>query len=144
MTIDGYYFEDLKPGMSATFGKTITEADVVNFSGVSGDTNPIHLNEEYAKDTVFETRIAHGMLSASLISTVIGTSLPGPGSIYVSQTLRFKAPVRIGDTISAVATVDELIEEKNFVQLQTECWCGETKVIEGVATIMVPSKPEVA
>ncbi len=135
-----YYFEDLEPGMTASFGKTITEADIVNFSGVSGDTNPVHLNEEYAKDTIFKTRVAHGMLSASLISTVVGTSLPGPGSIYVSQTLRFKAPVRIGETVTATATVDKLVEGKNFVEFTTDCWCNGKKVIEGVATIMVPSR----
>ena len=90
---EGYFIEDLKPGMSASFGKTVSEADIVLFAGVSGDTNPVHLNQAFAEQTPFKARIAHGMLSAGFISTVFGTKLPGPGSIYMSQTLRFKAPV---------------------------------------------------
>ena len=101
----GYFIEDLEPGMTAMFGKTITDADILMFAGVSGDTNPVHLNEEFAIGTPFKGRIAHGMLTASLISTVIGTKLPGPGCIYLSQTLRFLAPVRAGETVRAVVTV---------------------------------------
>ena len=104
MAVDGYYIEDLEAGMSAAFGKTITDADILMFAGVSGDTNPVHLNEEFALGTAFQGRIAHGMLTASLISTVLGTKLPGPGCIYLSQTLKFLAPVRAGDTVRAEVT----------------------------------------
>ena len=93
----GYDIEDLEVGMSASFAKTITEADIVMFAGVSGDMNPVHLDAEYAEKTVFKGRIAHGMLSAAFISTVLGTKLPGPGTVYLAQSLKFKAPVRIGD-----------------------------------------------
>ena len=103
--MNGLYLEDLKVGMSAMFGKTVTEADIAAFAGVSGDTNPIHLHDGFAAGTRFGQRIAHGMLSGSFISTVIGTKLPGPGSVYISQTLNFMAPVLIGDTITAVATI---------------------------------------
>ena len=103
--MNGLYLEDLEPGMSAMFGKTVTEADIMAFAGVSGDTNPIHLHDGFARTTRFGQRIAHGMLSGSFISTVIGTKLPGPGAVYVSQTMNFMAPVLIGDTITAVATV---------------------------------------
>ena len=95
----GYYLEDLELGMTAIYAKTVTEADVVLFAGISGDINPVHLDNEFAKGTMFKGRIAHGMLTASFISTVLGTNLPGPGCIYVSQNLKFRAPVRIGDTV---------------------------------------------
>ncbi len=136
----GYYFEDLEVGMHDVYGRTITEADIVLFAGVSGDTNPVHLNHEYALETPFKSRIAHGMLTASLISAVIGTRLPGPGSIYVSQTHKFRAPVRAGDTVMARAEVTKLVPEKNFVELETICWVGDTKVLQGEATVMVPSR----
>jgi 3-hydroxybutyryl-CoA dehydratase len=138
--LHGYYFEDLKEGMTALFGKTVTEADIAAFAGVSGDTNPVHLNEEFGKATRFKSRIAHGMLSAGFISAVIGTKLPGPGCIYVNQALRFKAPVRIGDTVVARVTVTRLVPEKKFVELKTQCLNGETVVIDGEATVLVPSR----
>ncbi len=138
--LHGYFFEDLKVGMSSVFGKTITEADILMFAGVSGDTNPVHLNEDFAKPTMFKTRIAHGMLSAGFISTVIGTKLPGPGCIYVTQNLRFKAPVKIGDTVIAKVEITELVPEKKRVALRTVCTVGETVVIDGDATVMVPSR----
>src|SRR5580700_8409178 len=119
--LDGYKFEDLKVGMKATVSRTITETDLRNFSGVSGDTNPMHLNEEYAKTTVFGGCIVHGMLTASLISAVIGTKLPGPGCIYMNQTLKFTAPVHIGETVYATVTVKELMPAKNRVVLTTVC-----------------------
>ncbi|MFY8151285.1 MAG: MaoC family dehydratase, partial [Hyphomicrobiales bacterium] len=97
--MNGLFLEDLKPGMSAMFGKTVTDADIVAFAGVSGDTNPIHLHDGFARTTRFGQRIAHGMLSGSFISTVIGTKLPGPGAIYISQTMNFMAPVLVGETI---------------------------------------------
>jgi 3-hydroxybutyryl-CoA dehydratase len=137
----GYFFEDLTLGMTRVFSKTITEADLLMFAGVSGDTNPIHLDQDFASRTMFEGRIAHGMLTASLVSTVLGTRLPGPGAIYVSQSLRFLAPVRIGDTVIARAVVAELIPERHRVRLETFCTVGERKVLDGEAVLMVPRKP---
>lgn len=136
----GYFYEDLKIGMAATVSGTITETDLRNFSGVSGDTNPMHLNEEFAKKTPFGGCIVHGMLTASLISAVIGTKLPGPGCIYMSQTLKFMAPVRVGDTVYATATVKELMPEKHRALFTTQCWVKDTVVIDGEALIKVPSK----
>jgi 3-hydroxybutyryl-CoA dehydratase len=117
----GHDLEDLSLGMSAELAKTITDADIVLFAGVTTDTNAIHLDEEYAKTTPFGGRIAHGMLSAGLISAVLGSRLPGPGCIYLSQTLKFKAPVRAGDTVHAKATVKEILPEKGRVLLDTIC-----------------------
>jgi 3-hydroxybutyryl-CoA dehydratase len=138
----GYYFEDLAPGMSAVFSKTITEADLLMFAGVSGDTNPLHLDEEFASRTMFESRIAHGMLTASLVSTVLGTRLPGPGAVYVNQSLRFLAPVRIGDTVIARASVKELEVERRRVKMTTVCMVGDKKVLDGEAVLMLPRQPE--
>jgi 3-hydroxybutyryl-CoA dehydratase len=137
--LSGYFFNDLKIGMQATVSRTITDTDLRNFSGVSGDTNPMHLNEEYAKTTMFGGTIVHGMLTASLISAVIGTKLPGPGCIYMSQTLKFLAPVRVGDTVYATCTVKELFPEKHRVLLDTVCMVKDVKVIEGEALIKVPN-----
>ena len=139
--MQGYRFEDLAVGMEARYGKTITDADIVMFAGISGDTNPIHLNEDFAAPTMFKGRIAHGMLSASLISTVLGTRLPGPGAIYVSQNLTFRAPVRIGDTVTATARVTELMAKRR-VRLETFCEVADKVVIGGEAIMMVPSRPE--
>lgn len=136
----GYFIEDMTQGLSASFAKTVTEADIVLFAGVSGDTNPVHLNQEFAEKTPFKTRIAHGMLSAGFISAVLGTKLPGPGAIYMSQTLRFKAPVKIGDTVTATCTVTEVIPEKKRAILSTICKVGDTVVIEGEAMVMVPAR----
>ena len=138
--LHGYFFEDLKVGMSATISRTITETDLRNFSGVSGDTNPMHLNEEFARATIFHGTIVHGMLTASLISAVIGTKLPGPGCIYMSQTLKFTAPVRVGDTVYAVVTVKTLTPEKHRALFTTTCYVKDTVVIDGEALIKVPSK----
>ena len=140
--LNGYYFEDLEEGMTDVFAKTITDADIIGFAGVSGDTNPLHLNHEFASGTIFKGRIAHGMLTASLISTVIGTKLPGPGCIYVSQNLRFKAPVRTGDTVTATCMVTKLIPEKRLIELSTMCTVADKSVVEGDATILVPSRVE--
>ena len=140
----GYYIDDLEVGMSAVFGKTITEADILMFSGVSGDTNPVHLDEEYAGSTMFEGRIAHGILVGSLISTVLGTRLPGPGAVYVSQTLKFMAPVRAGDTVRARVTITELDVEKKRVKLDTGCFIGDRAVVTGEATLMVRRRPKTA
>ncbi|HEY9348623.1 MAG TPA: MaoC family dehydratase [Inquilinus sp.] len=141
---EGYFFEDLAVGMSANFGKTVTEADILMFSGVSGDTNPVHLNQVYAEGTRFRGRISHGLLSAGFISAVIGTRLPGPGSIYVSQTLQFKAPVRPGDTVTARVSVAGMMPERNRVVLQTRCYVGDRLVIDGEAVILVPSRGAIA
>ncbi len=138
--LHGYYLEDLSVGMSDSYAKTITDADIVLFAGISGDTNPVHINQEFAEKTMFKSRIAHGMLSAGFISTVLGTKLPGPGAIYVSQSLKFKAPVRIGDTVVAKATVKEVIAEKRRVILETVCTVGETTVLEGEAMLMVDAR----
>ena len=138
--LHGLYFEDLSVGMSAVYSKTVSEADIANFAGVSGDTNPIHLNEEYAKGTRFGGRIAHGMLSASFISTVIGTRMPGPGCIYLSQSLRFRKPVMIGDTVVARVTVSEITVEKRRAVLTTICTVGDVEVISGEALVIVPSR----
>ena len=140
--LNGYYFEDLEEGMTDVFAKTITDADIIGFAGVSGDTNPLHLNHEFASGTIFKGRIAHGMLTASLISTVIGTKLPGPGCIYVSQNLRFRAPVRTGDTVTATCMVTKLIPEKRLIELSTVCTVADKPVVEGDATILVPSRVE--
>ncbi|MBX3498696.1 MAG: MaoC family dehydratase [Alphaproteobacteria bacterium] len=137
----GYYLEDLSVGMSAVFGKTVTEADIMAFAGVSGDTNPIHLHEGFARASRFGERIAHGMLSASFISTVVGTKLPGPGSIYVSQSLNFKAPVKIGDTVTARCEIVEIVPERKRIKLRTECLCGDKVVLDGEAVILVPTRP---
>ena len=138
--LDGYMFEDLEVGMTAIYSRTVTESDIVLFCGISGDTNPIHLDREYAARTQFGGTIAHGMLSASFISTVIGTKLPGPGAIYVSQNCRFKAPVRAGDTGVARVTVIELTPEKKRARLDTTCSIGAKVVIDGEAVVMVPSR----
>jgi 3-hydroxybutyryl-CoA dehydratase len=139
--IHGLYFEDLTVGLTAVYGRTITDADIVLFSGISGDTNPVHLDQEFAARTMFSGRIAHGMLTAAFISTVIGTRLPGPGAIYVGQTLRFKAPVRVGDTVSARATVTALVPEKRRATLSTVVTVGGKVVLEGEAEVLVPRRP---
>lgn len=138
--LHGYYLEDLTVGMSKIYSKTISEADIVMFAGISGDTNPVHLNRLFAEGTVFKERIAHGMLSASFISTVLGTQLPGPGCIYLSQSLNFRAPVKAGDTVVARATVRAIDREKRRVTLETVCSVGDTVVIEGEALAMVASR----
>ena len=138
--LHGYYLEDLVVGMSDIFAKTVTEADVVMFAGVSGDNNPVHVNQLFAERTVFKERIAHGMLSASFISTVLGTRLPGPGCIYLKQSLDFRAPVKVGDTVVARATVQDIDASKRRIVLRTVCQVGETVVVDGEATVMVTSR----
>ncbi len=133
-------FEDLELGISASVSRTVSEADILMFAGVSGDTNPVHLDQEFAASTMFGGRIAHGMLSAGLISAVFGTRLPGPGSIYLSQTLKFKAPVKIGDTVVARVTVKELKTEKRRAVFSTVCSVGSTVVLEGEAELLIPAR----
>jgi 3-hydroxybutyryl-CoA dehydratase len=137
---DFIYFEDLTEGMSASFSRTVTESDIVLFAGVSGDMNPVHLDAEYAEKTVFKGRIAHGMLSAAFISTVLGTKLPGPGTVYLAQSLKFKAPVRIGDTVTATCEVVALDGEKKRATLRTVCTVAGKPVVEGEALVMVPAR----
>jgi len=138
--LNGYDVEDLKTGMTATFAKTITEADIVLFAGASGDNNAVHINEEFAATTPFKGRIAHGMLSASVISAAIANKLPGPGTIYMQQSLVFKAPVRAGDTVHAKVTVSRMLPEKRLVFLDTICSVRETVVITGEALVRVGSR----
>lgn len=138
--LHGHYIEDLTAGMSALYARTVTDADVVLFAGISGDVNPVHLNHEFAANTMFEGRIAHGMLTASFISTVLGTKLPGPGCIYLSQNLKFKAPVRVGDTVNARVTITEVAPQKRRVTLTTVCTVADQVVLEGEAQVMVPSR----
>jgi len=133
-------FEDMAVGMTASFSKTITDADLVLFVGVSGDTNPVHLDEDYASGTMFKGRVAHGALTASFISTVLGTKLPGPGSIYVAQTLKFTAPVHVGDTVTAKCEVTSLVPERRLAIFKTQCFVRETLVIDGEATLKLPAR----
>ncbi|MCV6609722.1 MAG: MaoC family dehydratase [Amphritea sp.] len=139
--LHGYYLEDLEVGMTASYAKTVTEADVVLFAGVSGDDNPVHINAEYAAQTMFGQRIVHGMYSAALISAVLGTRMPGPGAIYVDQQLKFKAPVYIGDTVTATAKVLEINTERRRVVLETVCTVKDKVVAAGVATNLVDRRP---
>jgi len=136
-----YYFEDLEVGMEASFRKTVSEADIVAFANVTGDKNPVHLDGAYAAKTMFKEPIAHGMLTASYISAVFGMEMPGPGVIYVSQTLNFRAPVRIGDTVTAKVKVVELFPVKRRVRFETVCLVAGKPVLEGEAVLMVPARP---
>lgn len=137
---EGYFLEDLQVGMSASTGKTITEADILLFSAVSTDTNPVHISAEAAAASPFKERIAHGMLTASLISAVLGTKLPGPGTIYLGQTLRFRAPVRIGQHVTATVEVTHVDPDKKRATLKTTCTVEGRAVVEGEATVMVPTR----
>jgi 3-hydroxybutyryl-CoA dehydratase len=134
------YFEDISVGMTATYSKTVKSSDVVGFAEITGDRNPIHLSEHFAANTPFKGRIAHGLYTASLISAVIGTQLPGPGAIYISQTLRFLAPVMIGDTIDAIVEVAELSKQRQRATLSCKCSVGNTVVLEGEAVVKVPRR----
>ena len=138
--MSGVYFEDLREGQSASLAKTITEADILMFAAVSTDTNPVHIDAEAAANSPFGERVAHGMLSAGLISAVLGTRLPGPGTIYLGQTLRFRGPVKIGATVTATVEVTALDAERKRATLKTTCTVAGKTVIEGEATVMVPSR----
>lgn len=142
MGAKGFFLEDLTVGQVEEFSKTVTEADLVLYAGVTGDTNPVHLDEEYAATTMFKGRIAHGMLSAGFISAVLGAKMPGPGAIYVSQQLKFKAPVRIGDTVTARCTVKDINAERRRVTLETLCLVKDKIVVDGEAVMMVNNRPE--
>jgi len=138
----GKTFDQLNVGDTGKFAKTVTDADIYLFAGVTGDLNPAHIDEDYAQGTFFKTRIAHGMLSAGFISAVIGTRLPGPGTVYMRQTLDFLAPVRIGDTVTATVEVVEKLEKKR-VRLKTTCTNQEgVTVLEGEALVSPPRPPK--
>lgn len=136
----GYYFEDLSIGMSESYTRTVSDKDIRQFAEVSGDTNPLHLDEAFAATTRFKKRIAHGMLSGSYISTIVGTRLPGPGCLYRSQTLKFRAPVHVDDEVTASVTITELDERRGLVTLNTVCRVGDTDVIRGEAVMLVPRR----
>ena len=135
----GKTIKQIKLGDTAYFSKTVSESDVYLYAGITGDLNPAHINEAHAKNTFFKTRIAHGMLTAGFISSVLGMQLPGPGTIYMRQSLNFLAPVRFGDTITAKVEVVEVIAEKNRVRLKTTCTNQEgTVVLDGEAMVIPP------
>ena len=134
-----YTLEELAIGMAATYRHTLTDHDVQVFADLTGDHNPLHLDEDFARTTRFKGRIVHGMLTASFFSTALAI-LPGPGTIYLSQSLRFRAPVRIGDTVEAVVTVAEIVPEKGRVLLATVCRVGDNIVLDGEALALVPKR----
>ena len=140
----GLYLEDISLGMSADFSKTISEQDIVAFADISGDNNPVHIDADFAAESLFGERIAHGMLSASLISAVLGTRLPGPGCIYISQSLRFRAPVRIGDFVAATATVIDINPDRQRITLETVCRVGDTVVVDGEAQLKMDRRADLA
>ncbi|MDX2259727.1 MAG: MaoC family dehydratase [Hyphomicrobiaceae bacterium] len=136
-----YYFEDLEVGMEASIRKTVSEADIAAFAEISGDRNPVHLDRAYAARTIFKEPIAHGLLTAAYISTVFGMELPGPGAIYVSQTLNFKAPVKIGDEVTARVVVVDLVPSKRRALFDCICTVKGRVVLDGEAMMMVPARP---
>ncbi len=140
--LGGYDIEDLDIGMHATFSKTITEADIVLFAGVSGDSNALHINQEFAEATAFKGRIAHGMLTASVISAAIAQEMPGPGAIYMKQALQFRLPVRPGDTVHAKVTVREIDVGRRRVTLETVCTVKGKVVVDGTAVVKVGARAE--
>jgi 3-hydroxybutyryl-CoA dehydratase len=137
----GAYLEDLEIGQTAELKRTVAEGDLAAFAAVTGDANPVHLDEAYAAATPFKGRIAHGMLSAGYISAVLGTELPGPGAIYVSQTLSFRRPVRIGDEVTAQVKVTAIDEARGRVTFETGCTVAGKTVVEGEAVVVVPRRP---
>lgn len=136
----GFYFDELSVGQSAEMTHVVGENDLVAFAQVSGDTNPVHLDEAYAATTPFGGRIAHGMLSAAYISAVLGTRLPGPGAIYLSQQMRFRRPVRIGDEVTARVTITALEEKRGQVTLETVCLVSGKAVLDGEAVVLAPKR----
>ncbi len=140
--ISRYYFEDLALGLAASYVRRVSENDLDTFAAVTGDCNPLHLDEEFASSTIFGGRIAHGMLTATYISAIFGTRLPGPGAIYISQSLNFRAPVRIGDEVIATARVTELFPEKKRALLTCDCSVAGKTVLEGDALLLVPSREQ--
>jgi 3-hydroxybutyryl-CoA dehydratase len=139
--MSGAFLEDLEVGQSAELTRTVQDGDLTAFAAITGDDNPLHLDEAYAAATPFKGRIAHGMLSAGYISAVLGTKLPGPGAIYVSQTLSFRRPVRIGDAVTASAAVTAIDAAKGRVTFATEARVAGKVVVEGEAVVVVPRRP---
>lgn len=135
-----YHFEDLAVGMRESLMKTVMNSDVVGFANISGDHNPVHLSDHFARKTRFGGRIAHGLYTASLISAVLGTRLPGPGAVYLSQTLNFRGPVKIGDVVEISVEVIEMIEKGRRVRLHCECTVDGQVVLDGEAMVMAPSR----
>ena len=138
--MQGFYFDELTVGQAVETSRVVGAADIEAFAEVSGDNNPVHLDEAYARTTTFGERIAHGMLSAAYISAILGTKLPGPGAIYLSQSLRFRRPVRIGDLVVARATVTALDDAKGRVTLETVCEVGGKTVMDGEAVVIAPRR----
>ena len=138
--IENRTFDEIVVGETASVTRTLGEQDIQLFALVSGDVNPLHMDAAFAERTMFEGPIVHGMYTAAMISTVIGTRLPGPGCIYMSQNLRFLAPARVGDEVVASATVVELFHEKRRARMETLCMVGDTEVVRGEALILVPSR----
>jgi 3-hydroxybutyryl-CoA dehydratase len=138
--VQGLYFDELSIGQSAEMSRVVGAGDIETFAEVSGDTNPVHLDEAYAATTTFGERIAHGMLSGAYVSAVLGTKLPGPGAIYLSQSLRFRRPVRIGDLVTARATVTALDPAKGRVTLETVCLVDGKTVVDGEAVVIAPRR----
>jgi 3-hydroxybutyryl-CoA dehydratase len=138
--VDQVFLEDMREGMSASLSRTLDEAAVRAFAAITGDGNPVHLDADYAATTVFGRPVAHGMLTASLLSAVIGTRLPGRGTIYVSQTLKFRAPVFVGDTVQAEVEVTAIDRRRRRVTLATRCRVGDKEVLRGEAVVMPPSR----
>ena len=140
--LHGFFIEDLRLNQTEDIEKKITDKDIDDFAKLTGDNNPVHTNSDFAKKTIFKQKVAHGFLSASFISTLIATKLPGPGSIYLSQNLKFLAPVFIDDLVRVKVTVEEIDQEKKKVKLQTECFKNEKKIISGEAVVLVNSKKD--
>ena len=137
----GYAFEELSVDMSGSFAKVVTDAEIVAFGEVTGDENPLHLDDDFARRSFFKQRIAHGFLVGSFISTVIGTKMPGPGTVYLEQNLRFTAPVGIGDQVTATVSVQELLPAHRRVVLKTVCTVDDKLVIDGEALVYLPPQP---
>jgi acyl dehydratase len=139
-SVRGLTLDELEVGMSAELERTVTEAHINLFAEASGDFNPLHVDEAFARTTMFRGRIAHGLLPASYVSAVVGTMLPGPGALYVGQTLTFSRPTRIGDVCTARVTVKEVDRASARVILHTACYVGGEVVLEGEATVRVPRR----
>lgn len=140
----GYFLEDLSIGQTAELTRVASDEAVSAFAAISGDTNPLHLDQAFAETTPFKTRVAHGMLSGSYISAVLGTHLPGPGGVYLSQSLAFKRPVHIGDEVTARVTISAIDQAKGHVVLKTACLVAGKVVVQGEAVVVVPRRPDAA
>ncbi len=136
--VSGVLFKDIEVGMFVSYSQTITDADVKGFAGLSGDHNPVHVDEQFAEGSRFKKRIAHGLISGSFFSALFGTKLPGPGCVYVAQSFNFKRAVYLGDTVTAIATVTKIDEKKRRVFFDTVCKVRNKTVIDGVAELYVP------